>query len=303
MTKNEAEAMETPKSGARILVPLDGSALAERALPAAERLARAIEGTLLLVRVNPFPAWITWAPSATLAPETYQHVFDNEQRLAKQYLDAWTQTLRSRGLTVDALDLSGEPASTLLDLLPERDIGLVVMTTHGRTGLARFALGSVADRLVRGSNTPVLLIRALTDSAQSERLQRALVPLDGSGLAEATLGLVAQLAGRLLSEVQLVRVVVAAADEDVTKSARTYLDDAQRRLEARLEGRTCAISQIVSRGDPAERILQAAAEGCDVIVMATQGATGARRWAFGSVADRVLQQGSAPMLLVRPQVA
>jgi nucleotide-binding universal stress UspA family protein len=245
VTEYEAQAMEVQKIGACILMPLDGSALAERALPAAERLARAKESTLLLVRVNPFPAWIAWAPGATVSPETYQQVIDDEERFVREYLDAWAQTLRSRGLTVDALGLFGEPASTLLDLLAERDIGLVVMTTHGRAGLARFALGSVAGRLVRGSHTPVLLIRALTDTAQTERLQHALVPLDGSGLAEATLDLVVQLAGRLLSEVKLARVVAPADDEDVTKRARTYLDDAQRRLEARLKGRTCAISQIV----------------------------------------------------------
>src|SRR5262245_2096096 len=207
--------MEAQKIGARILVPLDGSALAERALPAAERLARAIEGKLLLVRVNSFQAWLAWAPGATVSPETYQQLFDDEERFAREYLDVWAQTLRSRGLTVDVLVLFGEPASTLLDLVPERDIGLVVMTTHGRTGLARFALGSVADRLVRGSHTPVMLIRTLTDTTQSERLQQALVPLDGSGLAEATLDLVAQLAGRLLSEVKLARVVAPADDEDV----------------------------------------------------------------------------------------
>lgn len=293
--------MEAQKIGARIVVTLDGSALAERALPAAERLARTMDGRLLLVRANPLPVWISWAPGATVSPEMYQQVIDDEERFARKYLDAWAQTLRSRGLTVNALVLFGEPAYTLLDLLAERDASLVIMTTHGRTGLARFALGSVADRLVRGSHTPVLLIRAVTDSAQSERLQQALVPLDGSGLSEATLDLVAQLAGRLFSTVKLARVV-APDDEDATKSARIYLDDAQRRLEARLEGRACAISQIVARGDPAERILEAAAEDCDVIVMATQGATGARRWVFGSVADRVLQEGSAPMLLVRPRV-
>lgn len=142
-----------------ILVPLDGSELAERALPVAEHLARATDSPLLLVQVIPVTTWAFGAPGGWVPSERYQELLDSEDRAARHYLSHTMERLQSAGLQARTLSLRGEPASTLIDLEPGTQVGLVVMATHGRTGLARFALGSIADRVAREGRAPVLLVR------------------------------------------------------------------------------------------------------------------------------------------------
>lgn len=294
--------METELSGSRILVPLDGSVLAERALPAAERIARATGSTIVLARIVPLNVWTATMPGAALPAETYQRMVDDQMRLAQEYLERVAGELRLRPVPVQTHVELGEAVSALLGMEQRLRIGLIVMTTHARIGMARLALGSVADGLVRGGQVPVLLLRPSLegDRDQVPQLERALVPLDGSAVAETALDVVLRLAGGLLRHVTLLRVVSPVEGEEGLATARQYLRGQHLKLAECLVGRSCAISDLVLQGDPAERIIQSVRKEYDLIVMATHGETGIRRWAVGSVADRVLHDADVPLLVVHP---
>jgi len=177
---------------------------------------------------------------------------------------------------------------------------LIVMTTHGRTGLARFALGSVADRLVRGGVAPVLLIRSFPELAHGQDLSHALIPLDGSPVAEAPVfSLVPQLAGTMLRTITLLRVADPRDGEDGRQMCENYLAAVRQRLVDHLGGRDCVISVLVRSGkNPAASIVETSQDGeCDLVLMATNGEAGIGRLAFGGVTDRVLRDGKTPLLL------
>ncbi|HWE63753.1 MAG TPA: universal stress protein [Chloroflexota bacterium] len=168
-----------------------------------------------------------------------------------------------------------------------RGIDLVVLCSHGRRGLARLALGSVAERLLHDGSAPQLLVRAFGPPLT---LARAVVPLDESTLAEQALTVLAALAGSVVYEVTLLRVI-AAPEERL--AAEHYLAAVARRLPVPL-----IVRRLVEQGDPAERITAVA--GVEALVlMATHGRSGLARLALGSVADRVAHGEVAGVLLVR----
>ncbi len=287
----------------RILVPLDGSALAERALPIAERLARATGATLALARVVPTTTWAFAVPDGLTPPDAYQQLLEGEERVAIEYLEHLAERLRTGRLNVQIFVLRGEPATTIIDLEQRVQAAYVVMATHGRSGMARFALGSVADRLVRGGHAPVLLVRPFGTEQYGERMERVLVPLDGSPLAELALPALMPLVGRVIHQITLAQVVDADTHcTDEASRARGYLEDLRARLEKQLADRGCTVRCAVLRGAAAEEIVQVAQQDCDLITMTTRGHSGARRWAFGSVADRVLHGTYVPLLLIHPPV-
>jgi nucleotide-binding universal stress UspA family protein len=291
-----------PTEWHKIIVPLDGSELAERAVPVAAHLARATESALVLVQVIPTLHWMYLPPEPVPASASLQQILEDQEHAARHYLDHLADTLRAEGLRVETLVTQGEPASTLIDLGPQTQAGLVVMASHGRTGMARFTLGSVADRVLRHGHVPVLLVRAFGEDRRNTRLEHALVPLDGSRLAEQALEMAAWLAGVVLRQVTLVRVVDPESRTGETNEAQVYLDDVRARLAERLRGRACAIDTTILYGRAAEQIIERSEHDCDLVLMATHGRTGATRWGYGSVADRVLRGMRAPLLLVRAQI-
>jgi len=215
------------------------------------------------------------------------------------------------GGSVRATHVTGDIASALLDYARDAGIALVVLCSHGRSGLACFALGSIADRLLHHAAVPVLLVHAFGPPVD---LARAVVPLDGSALAEAALPMIDQLARTVVGEVTLLRVIGAAAEGP---EAERYLDTVARRLQQQgvlRDGESGCRCQ-VAQGDPAQVILDAA--GADkLVVMATHGRSGLMRWGLmrwglmrwglmrwglmrwglGSVTDRVARGGAAGVL-------
>jgi len=149
----------------RLLVPLDGSPLAEGALPTAMHLARNLRLPLHLVRVVDRESLVGLILAGVTA-ERPARLAEASAKEAQAYLDRWCARLAERNLAVDCRLLSGSPAVALLDLLQPGD--LVVMTTHGRTGVRRWLLGSVADKLVRAAPGPVLIVRAESGEALEE---------------------------------------------------------------------------------------------------------------------------------------
>lgn len=193
----------------RILVPLDGSARAEQALSEAARLARATQGALILVRaVAPPPRYPATYVPAELAPNATYETFEEE---ANSYLLGVSQSSGVAGIPIECHVSVGPPAPLVIEAATEYAADLIVMNSHGRTGLARWVLGSVAQQVVRHAAIPVLVVRKRTDSGERATTGpvetsvpvapasasgasagetppiRVLVPLDGSQVAEAVL--------------------------------------------------------------------------------------------------------------------
>jgi nucleotide-binding universal stress UspA family protein len=286
-----------------MLVPLDGSPLAEQALAVAERLAHAVSGRLVLVRavqVFTFPGVDARDAQVAASGE------------AQEYLDSHASRLTGSGLAVETAVPYGEAATEILDEIGLHKADLIVMATHGRTGAGRWLYGSVADEILRRAPLPVMLVPpGAAHALPVDRPPNILVALDGSKLAEAALTPASELAVRLGAEVMLLRVVslptygvYAEAGEYLPFDPDPELKDAQHYL-ADVAGRLRpAVGQVRIRanvGDPAPLIAQAALEEkADLICMATHGRGGVARLVLGSVTTDVLRRANVPLLVVRP---
>jgi nucleotide-binding universal stress UspA family protein len=290
-------------AGTRILVPLDGSDLAAKALPVAEALCRQLSAHLDLVSVLS-PTIIPFVGGEPYIPgEVYQQIDTERTQAAQVYLASAAKSLSEQGIAVETHLERGDAALRLLDLAKELRSTLVVMTTHGRTGLARFALGSVADRVVRAGVSPVLLLRSFPSPAHGTDLSHALIPLDGSLAAETPVfTLVPLLAGTVLHTITLLRIADPRDGEAGRQLCENYLQAVRQRLVDRLGDRDCAISTLVrSTSNPAASIVECSRDGeCDLVLMATHGEAGIGRWALGGVTDRVVRDGNTPILLMHP---
>lgn len=141
-----------------ILVPLDGSAFAEAALPYAQSLALHYQAEITLLRVIVPPRW----PGALEAesPELIERLNKTAVQDATSYLQYQQESLQAQGLHVTAHIQNGEPAANLiLDMAKEQNSDLIIMSTHGRSGLQRWMFGSVAERVVRQATIPIMLVR------------------------------------------------------------------------------------------------------------------------------------------------
>jgi nucleotide-binding universal stress UspA family protein len=282
-----------------VLVPLDGSPLAERALPYAAVLARASEARLLLVRVVPVPT------------SSNGHKFSQSPQVheAELYLRDVAARVK-HPYVVESAVFTGDPADSIVDEIALRQVDVVVMSTHGRSGLGRWVYGSVADQIMRRANVPVLLVPPHTaGSWPTARRPRVLVPLDGSDLARATLDLIAGLVESLGAEVKLLQVIVPSAysytgmvsylavdPTEYVAAAREYLDEVAKDLAAR--GWT--VTAETAYGSAATMIALAASRDADLIAMSTHGNGGLTRLLMGSVATGVVQQATVPVLILRP---
>ncbi len=152
-----------------ILLPVDGSPLAEAAVPYATELARRFRATIHLVRVAETPEIYSLLSVPAGAPASAEVLNQLAQQLvesAESYVKELAERLRSEGLPVEAHVLEGIAPEQLLAFERERQPGIVVMATHGRSGLSRIVLGSVAERLLREGTVPLLLIRP-TEAVQA----------------------------------------------------------------------------------------------------------------------------------------
>lgn len=143
-----------------ILLALDGSPFSERAVPHATELARRFDARLLLLRVAvPIVGPDDLAYGAI--PYTYEHILETEQRRAEEYVAAKAAELSALGVKAEGICRTGDAAATIVDLAVEREAGIIVIATHGRTGVARWVFGSVAIRVLQSSPVPLFLVRAV----------------------------------------------------------------------------------------------------------------------------------------------
>ncbi len=310
-----------------MLVPLDGSARAERALPVAAQIARARGAKLILLQVVSDFADVGgyMLPAVATSAET----IERQEFEARDYLHAVARRHEFEGVKIEARVAFGTPASAILDAIQAFNVDGVVICSHGLSGLARWALGSVAQAIVRNSSAPVLLLRqqgpALDPEDRSARAIRILVPLDGSKLAEAALE-PAMMLGQVFAaggdyELHLTRVIpyISAPTPDPLRDAsqtqaHQYLDQVSERLSHASGPGTRITSSVILDLDAADvlaRMTRAGelvtglqtTDGFDVIAMATHGRTGIARLAMGSITERTLGTTVVPALVIRPQIA
>ena len=292
-----------------ILVPLDGSELAEQALATATARARQAQATLHLVSVRePMPA-LSLPPDLPMP----MHQLETEalQEL-QEYLDAVAARVGATLSTpVVTAVTKGEPATALCEYVERHEVDFVVMTTHGRSGLSRVWLGSVADRMLRRLAIPVLLLHA-DETPPPAEFRQLLVALDGDIEQPLLDGLVALGARPGVTRCLLTRVVeptipvlseLAVRPGNLppdwtakqTTRARTYLSRIADPLAKAGWEVECQV--LVGRGVAVQVLALAEACAADCIVVGTHGARGLERLFLGSVADKIVRGAKVPVLV------
>lgn len=297
----------------RLLIPLDGSKTAEKVLPYARFLAGTLKLPVELLEVIDIVEI-----AKRLTPEKAHFlntVVENRVRSSEQYLKGVAGTFA--GANVKCTVEKGTAAEVIIEKAAADKGTLISMATHGRSGLNRWLLGSVAEKVLRGATNPLLLIRA-TDEAKTEgeaNLRSVIVPLDGSELAEQVLPTVTELAKELKLEVILFRTYTiplsalavdpegyyVASDEKLIAAMR---DEAVAYLEKKAEEMkklgVDKVSHVAEYGLAADEIISFARKTPDnLIAMCTHGHTGVKRWVLGSVTETVVRHSGDPVLVIR----
>jgi nucleotide-binding universal stress UspA family protein len=290
-----------------LLVTLDGSTFAEAPLAYAEAIAKATRCKLrLLTVVETSIEGVPVQPDA-LSTRLATTGFEN----ANRYLKQLSGEVQNRGLDVETEIAFGTPATAILERAPREDSGLILMATHGRGGISRWRLGSVADKVMRLAPCPTLLVRPpeAGKAIGGVHFQHLLVPLDGSRLAERALEPATDLALATGAKLTLVRVVpflsatmnwggeyvpeLGEIEAEMEADAKRDLEVVHARLPAAVDADT-----VVVRGTPALVLESYITEHpIDLTVMTTHGRAGFSRFVLGSTAERLVQAG-VPMLLV-----
>ncbi|MGB5831004.1 MAG: universal stress protein [Thiohalocapsa sp.] len=279
----------------RVLIPLDGSALAEQVLPYGRQIADVCSARIELIS----------AVEREDLPEDAVAEVEQERR---DYLKRMTESLPA-AFSTTSVCRRGRPADVIVDHAGDDEGTLVAMASHGYSGLQRWLLGSVAHKVVQAANTPVLLLPtgATSPTGGPVEFERMIIPLDGSPLAERVLDDAIAICRSLNMELILVRaynpsfpgstVRMKEVSTIVHDSAENYLKDVQQRLQSE---NLKAISYKVLRGIPAEQITNFALETPNSITaMCTHGRHGVGRWLLGSVTDAVIHSAEEPVLVIR----
>jgi nucleotide-binding universal stress UspA family protein len=308
-----------------ILVPLDGSAFGEHALPVALGIARRAGAPLHLAHVHQV------VPPTTIAGVAVQDNLELAMRKEEMaYLEGVVRRLAEvEPVPVRAALLDGEVAGALENYARMTAADLVVLATHGRGALGRFWLGSVADELVRHLPMPVLLVRPREEAVElgaEPILKHILLPLDGTPLAEQIIEPALELGGLTGARYTLLRAVgpvlrtlylpegrgvegmasgmlddIQARQSELLTQARNYLEG----VAVRLRSRTPHVgTRVIVEDQPAVGILrEAEIMGADLIALATHGRRGLKRLILGSVADKVIRGANLPVLVHSPRQA
>ncbi|WP_303286424.1 universal stress protein [Marinobacter sp. SS8-8] len=296
----------------RIVVPLDGSCLAEWALPHAINLAKALDIKLVLIRV--------------LRQENDSHhhypadpvAWDALQAEAAAYLDSVASRLGALGLQLETATLEGEPVDQIISFARKDGQTLLVMTSHGFGGISHCMLGSVAHKSILQAHVSFLLVRALSDQCnplQESHYNRMTVPLDGSSRSECVLPLVEMLSRHNESTVDLVSFVPSlghhyqiARDDPRLDTVRELESEFRARIEEnlthiadRLKNEGLHVqSKVEVRDSPISALWEMTRKGqSDLVVMAAHGNTCVSHWPLGALPLNALVYGETPLLVLQ----
>lgn len=291
-----------------VVVPLDGSRLAEQALPLACLIARRTEACLRIVSVVPGAGFLDLQDLPSFVGEGIRRAADG----MKEYVDGVVARIRRDAyVRTTGIVRIDAPPDGVLKTTEETRADLVVMTSHGRGGFKRFWLGSVTDAVLRRTHVPVLVVKsgedANPDLVKEPAFDSVAVPLDGSAMGEAALPPALELARALQLPMKLARVVVPATntlvpgypgpvlwgiDED---GRATYYLDA---LVKRLANGEVDVSATVIHDDAVASALVAFAAG-SITVLSTNAHAGVGRLLLGSIPDKVVRLSDYPVMVVR----
>ncbi len=278
----------------RILVPLDGSARAEGALPAAGWIARGSGGTVVLMQVVNFPA--TYGQYLAQTRAFTSDLLDVQQIQAENYLKHMAKSDDLDGVEKTIQVVRGAPALAILAVAHEQQADLILLCSHGRTGLRRWALGSAVQKVARQSPVPVLVLREGGPAAD------LIMALSTSETGVLHLTCVVELPA---ADSEPGQHLEPQAREQALSQATTYLSTVADQLRHDLAGthQPAITWSVVTDEDVAHGILRVAEEGesadYDLIAMATHGRSGIQRWVVGSITERVLLATKRPLLIVR----
>jgi nucleotide-binding universal stress UspA family protein len=295
----------------RILIPLDGSMMAEQVVPYARTFARGLKIPVELLAVVDAGALLTSVERARL----FDNLAEQESHKSKEYLERIAE--RFAGSRVKRSVGQGIAAEAIIEKATADNSTLIAMTTHGRSGLNRWLLGSVAEKVLRATTNPLLLVRAVHEGKTEGEatLKSIVVPLDGSELAEHALPTVIEIAKKLRLEVFLFRAYsnpygsftggagLYAANLDalmasVRDEARNYLEE--KMAELGKQG-VDEMSYLLQEGVAPDEIVSVGSHTPEsLIVMCSHGRSGVKRWVLGSVTETVVRHSDSPVLVLRP---
>lgn len=328
----------------QIVVPLDGSTLSEQVLPLSVALAKKLGSTVTLLNVldtrglvvvDGVTAGLYFDPlimqtqmgadmverRGSIAVKGPEHKTSLEQLIvaekvkSESYLRKVAEGLVGEGIKVDVHVVVGTPAEAIVSYAEAEGADLIAMGTHGRTGLARWMMGSVTDRVLHLTDKPLLLYRPRTDGEVPEvNLRTVILPVDGSSLAEQAFPLAEHLAQRLGLTIEPTYVIAnmafAFADpmpygggefsmeviEGLEQEANAYLDKTTKRLREK----GLLVELRLLRGDPGMELVNLIRKTPGgLTVMTTHGRSGLGRFVLGSVTDKVVSRSGGPVLVVR----
>jgi nucleotide-binding universal stress UspA family protein len=299
----------------KILIPLDGSGLAEVALPYAEELAARLGSEITILHVcDPLEA-------------QYRHMHEfylqKIVEVTKHNIESYHQGTHKQAVKVNLLTLTEHPAEQIVDYAEKENVSLIVMATHGKSGLKRWILGSVAEKVLRSTKQPIALIRAKDDHPDVREkglLKKVLVPLDGSKESELVIPYVEEFASKIGVEVILLHVIVemypsffydpsgyvpVAYNEETVSGlkmkAELYLADIGSALSKKgISTRSEVV--LITYGPIAQEIIRLADKtNADIVAMTKKSLSAFRTRFFGSTTEEVLQEVNTPLLLVTAQ--
>jgi nucleotide-binding universal stress UspA family protein len=269
----------------RILLPLDGSPVAEALLDRLGPILTRNDSELLLLRVAPTSVY-PYAELPIVVPDIRIE--------SRAYVQRIAQGLIERGARARPLVEEGPPAGTILDVAEREKATLIAMPTHGRTGIARWVFGSVTEKVVRASPVPLLVVRSFPAVPSPLSFERILVPIVHFHFK--IMPHVREVARLFGSRVAIVHVVEPGEDASTRDQAQAEI----RTLVNELKENGIPTEVLERKGDPAHEILEACRqEQAGLIAITTHGRHGPTRWALGSVTEKVLRSSPVPLLVVR----
>lgn len=263
----------------KILLTLDGSDNAEKAVPWVRKFAGEEKAQVVLLQVLP--------------PHSDRAGWAREREEAREYLSRIERELNFHGIPSKILVRRGNAAKEIVDAAGDQGCDLIVMSTRGGSKVKRWAIGGVTEQVMRLSHVPVLPVWSALAMPRHGHVRRLIVPLDGSKLAESVVWWSIRLAQLLKS-----RLVFLHVRADGKAPPTAAFEKRMTRIAESLCKQGIPSEFRLQRGDAAERIL-AFADLNDLILTTTHGFGGMKRWVFGSVAEKLVHAGLVPVLVYK----
>lgn len=276
---------------AKVVVTLDGSKLAEVALPYAEELAAKMGYDLVLLTIL--------NPQDTNEYENHLRYTKKIEEITQYHASKYIENGKGKAIDVTTVIRYGDPAEGIMEYALTNGLPLIIMASHGRSGISRWTVGSVADKVVRSNYyQPVMLIRAKesrSDIREKRILKKVLVPLDGSDTSETVIPYITQIAAKLEMELTLLQVVPTTNHANIAE-----IEDHLISVCSQLKQNNLTVDYKVNTGAIAENIIDFADEfAFDLVAMSTHGMNRGDIFSLGSIAQKVFLGGNTPLLLIK----